>query len=183
MTRVAERSEEQKARDRASNRESSRRRRVRLRAAHAAGLIDVPREKKCGCCKELRLAVEFSKTVNAHDGLYAYCRECDKSLQKARTEQYRTEDPEGWKRRRAAAVRKYRYGVTDSEYSLLAEAQEYGCAICGQGDQSEDLCVDHNHATGEVRGLLCKKCNSGIGLLGDDPARIAAALAYILKEG
>jgi hypothetical protein len=39
--------------------------------------------------------------------------------------------------------------------------------------------IDHCHITGKVRGLLCHKCNKGIGLLGDDPARVAAALNYL----
>jgi len=43
--------------------------------------------------------------------------------------------------------------------------------------------IDHNHATGLIRGLICRNCNSGIGMLSDDPIKVAAALTYLLKGG
>ncbi len=180
MTRVGERSAEQKERDRESNKESQRRRRARIRSEHAAGLVDIPAEKRCSYCTATKPADAFPRSVNARDGLYGHCRECCSSLGRERTERYKADDLGGWQKRRADAVRKYRHGITGDEYALLAEAQEFCCAICAQ---PEELCVDHDHKTGEIRGLLCKKCNSGIGLLGDDPARVATALTYLLKGG
>lgn len=57
------------------------------------------------------------------------------------------------------------------------------CKICGPGNWSEikALSVDHCHASGRVRGLLCSSCNTALGLLGDDPDRITALLAYLLE--
>jgi hypothetical protein len=83
-------------------------------------------------------------------------------------------------------VLKARYGITPEQYSAMLESQGGVCAICvgaHVGGRSDALrfTVDHCHSTGAVRGLLCMKCNTGIGMLGDDPARLRAALAYLEK--
>jgi hypothetical protein len=56
-------------------------------------------------------------------------------------------------------------------------AQEGRCATCGRGDKI--LCVDHNHSTGIVRGLLCHRCNLGIGFLQDNPDLTQRATDYL----
>jgi len=58
----------------------------------------------------------------------------------------------------------------------LVEKQEGKCAICGRPWEV----VDHDHATGIVRGLLCQRCNKGIGALGDTSERLSAALDYLV---
>ena len=79
-----------------------------------------------------------------------------------------------------------RYGLTVEEFDALLESQDNMCAICGL--KSDDhgngkrLCVDHCHETSEVRGILCSNCNTAIGLLGDDPERIAKALEYLKRH-
>lgn len=69
------------------------------------------------------------------------------------------------------------HGMTVAEYDELYRQQEGRCAICRQ--PFERLVVDHNHATGARRGLLCNPCNRGLGYLGDDPQRLIAAAAYL----
>lgn len=61
----------------------------------------------------------------------------------------------------------------------MVERQAGCCAICGQPSK---LVVDHCHASGEVRGLLCDDCNVGLGRYDDDPERLLAAAAYLLKQ-
>lgn len=72
------------------------------------------------------------------------------------------------------------YGITLEEYDEMVAAQGGVCAICGGGPgRYPRLCVDHDHETGVIRGLLCNDCNRGIGLLGDNPTTVAAAAAYL----
>lgn len=74
------------------------------------------------------------------------------------------------------------YGITLQEYETLLEAQGGVCAICGKECVTfENLAVDHDHATGAVRGLLCNNCNHGIGKFKDDPALLKAAADYVLR--
>jgi hypothetical protein len=55
-----------------------------------------------------------------------------------------------------------KYGITLDDYNSLLESQDYKCALCGKNKEEEyrSFCVDHNHITGHIRGLLCTFCNS-----------------------
>lgn len=66
-------------------------------------------------------------------------------------------------------------------YTLLLERQGGRCAICGEADGSDgmELLPDHDHHNGRPRGLLCQRCNVGIGFLGDDPALLVNATHYL----
>jgi len=70
------------------------------------------------------------------------------------------------------------YGLSRDEHRRLLEAQNGVCAVCKLPSR-RTLCVDHCHATRQVRGLLCDKCNTALGLLGDDSGRMRAAGAYV----
>ena len=78
---------------------------------------------------------------------------------------------------------KYYYGIGYNDYNNLFNKQNGCCAICGkhQSELNRKLSVDHNHNTGVVRGLLCRNCNSAIGLLKEDVNIINNALKYINK--
>ena len=73
---------------------------------------------------------------------------------------------------------KYRYGITRTDHTAMLLKQDGRCAVCGCEDK---LVVDHDHATGEVRGLLCNGCNVGLGQFRDNPYLLARAADY-LKE-
>lgn len=76
--------------------------------------------------------------------------------------------------------RKTKYGITKEEYQTRLTLQEGRCIICS--DLVEDkLRVDHDHQTGEIRGLLCSNCNTGLGMFKDDPELTTAATAYLRK--
>lgn len=74
------------------------------------------------------------------------------------------------------------HGIEPELYERMFVEQDNVCAICRQKCVSRRrLSVDHCHDTGAIRGLLCAKCNRAIGLLGDDPALLDAAAAYLRK--
>lgn len=68
------------------------------------------------------------------------------------------------------------YGITLAQYEQMRAYQSGECAIC---NRETELVVDHSHKTGKVRGLLCRNCNAGIGLLGDSPQTLMAANTYL----
>lgn len=82
---------------------------------------------------------------------------------------------------------KHAYGITLDEYEAMASAQGYRCAICGEREtalhkvtlEPRNLAVDHCHATGKVRALLCTRCNGGLGNFNDDPELLRKAIAYL----
>jgi SNF2 family DNA or RNA helicase len=91
---------------------------------------------------------------------------------------------------RAGYMRNYTlmryYGITLEEYNRRLEEQNFKCALClrehdPDGSHHDRLDVDHDHATDKVRGLLCQKCNKGIGLLGDSPEILQKAIEYLSK--
>lgn len=76
----------------------------------------------------------------------------------------------------------YKYGLTREQYEALADRQKNVCAICGNGTKGgRRLDVDHDHATGRVRELLCNGCNQGLGMFKEDVVRLEAAIQYLMK--
>ena len=78
----------------------------------------------------------------------------------------------------SAINRRTKYGVTDQQFQEMLDRQGGKCYSC---PATSGLCVDHCHTTGKFRGLLCGPCNRALGLLKDDPVRIARLVEY-LKE-
>lgn len=76
-----------------------------------------------------------------------------------------------------------KFGIGFIEYQKLLEKQKGICAICKEPPKTRMLAVDHCHDTGQIRGLLCSKCNRGIGYLNDDPERLKQAIKYISGKG
>lgn len=87
-----------------------------------------------------------------------------------------------WRERNPDYNRQRLYGLTPERYEELLEEQSYACAICrddtwpGKGNAPH---VDHCHDTGAVRGLLCGRCNVGLGQFKDDSSRLRAAADYL----
>lgn len=91
-------------------------------------------------------------------------------------------NPEHLKELQRRSFLKRKYGLTSEDYDAMLTAQGSRCAICrGEEVTGNRFAVDHSHATGHVRGLLCTNCNQALGKFNDDPRLLQAAIDY-LKE-
>lgn len=144
-------------------------------------------EKACSRC---RLVLPLDRFSRRNDRPNSSCRACVVAATRA----WKQANPEKHAAQRervreSGKQREYdlrRYNMTPADYDRLLEAQGGTCAICGvvSGSRSgRRLVVDHNHATGRVRGLLCFRCNTAIGKLGDSVHGLRNALAYLERAG
>ena len=100
--------------------------------------------------------------------------ECEACREKARRygREFRASNPDHWVWRR--------YGITMAEWRAMFTAQGGRCAICGRADpHGRGWSTDHDHATGQVRGILCHPCNAGLGHYGDNPDMLTRAARYL----
>lgn len=163
--------------------------------------------RTCARCKQLRPIEEFPlRRKSGTDRYYrhSYCPDCRREKRYEWGREHRAEltagmrerywaDPERYKsavaqRRRAAGIperkpfkgHRFRlYGITQPEYDAMLTAQGGRCAICHEEPNGRQLGVDHDHATGRVRGLLCSRCNMGLGAYRDDVALLRQAITYL----
>ncbi len=148
----------------------------RRRQARRAGVDEIPVGMKwCGRCKSLKPLNQFHPYKNPNGkrlGFRYLCIFCERADTRAR-QPGKKEYFKNWKLLK-------KYGITLEDYKQLAESQAGRCAICGRlPGPGKSLVVDHDHATDEVRGLLCNDCNIGIGKLGDDADALRRALNYL----
>lgn len=90
------------------------------------------------------------------------------------------------KARAAATSRRLKlrsYGITETQYQAMLAAQGYACPICEKFFAAGTKpAVDHSHTTGAVRGILCRKCNTAIGLMEDSVGMLERAIDYLSME-
>lgn len=125
--------------------------------------------KICTQCSEIKNDTEFY-TYRGKPG--SHCKECSKELcrQYTKTEQYHT-----------CRIKR----LFNVDYPKLVLEQNNRCKLCGTdipGDKRKHFTVDHDHQTGKVRGLLCSKCNQGLGCFKDQKDLLVKAILY-LDEG
>lgn len=131
--------------------------------------------KKCKSCEAMKAAREFDYSPIHSDWLYPICVQC-----KREKDLTRREAPERRMEVREANLRK-RFGISLSDYEEIVSLQGGGCAICGdaRGADTASLAVDHDHSSGEVRGILCKICNAALGKFKDSRDLLDRAIEYI----
>jgi hypothetical protein len=116
--------------------------------------------------------------VHAHA---AKSREKRRDAQRVAARKHYLKNPEAYKRR--ARERKLRliYNLTPEAVEALRQVQNNRCRICGDSFETVKMQIDHDHATGRVRGLLCPHCNHGLGSFRDSIERLASAMHYLSK--
>jgi hypothetical protein len=135
--------------------------------------------KTCIKCNISKPLTEFNtyKSIKGELKHKARCKSCQAIYQK----RYLTKEcPIKLRNRKLYA----RYGITHDQYVSLLEKQNNACLICESPATSPtSLFVDHNHDTGEVRGLLCHHCNTALGLFKDSPQLLKKAVSYLEDKG
>lgn len=127
-------------------------------------------EKRCIKCAAVKPLGDFVKHKQCVGGFANECRVCRCARNK------RAANPASAQR----AWLKYRYGMTPEQYDAMLGAQGFVCAICLETDPTgRRLAVDHNHATGVIRGLLCHPCNVSLGAFKEDTKRMKRAVYYL----
>ncbi len=149
--------------------------------------------KSCTGCLLVKDLEAFPRDRTKPDGRHPRCKECHRLVGKAYREQpgvaerqaqknkeWRAANPDRSKRGVKCATLRAKYGITLEEYEALLAKQNGLCAICEAPESSwGSMAVDHNHETGEVRGLLCFNCNTALGKFNDDIQLLLKAVAYL----
>lgn len=137
----------------------------RNREKHGKGKL------KCRTCKTVKPNTAFIISEKSANGYLGRCKEC--------TDYYNTNK----QRLQKDYMLKSTYGIDINHFEKMLELQKYSCEICKihQDNITGPLCVDHCHITGEVRGLLCFRCNSSIGKFEDDINLLTSAINYLQK--
>jgi Recombination endonuclease VII len=158
--------------------------------------------KKCGAVKPLD---EFYSAVGNRDGRRGECKECslaqrkrwyrenrERSMAYVRSWQQANPDRvKAWRlknrKRRLEKLREIhlrnKFGLTPDEYDRMLEAQGGVCALCeSPPTPGISLHVDHDQGTGEIRGLLCVRCNNALGLFREDADLLKRAARYVMSD-
>lgn len=145
--------------------------------------------KKCCSCHQEKPLDQFSNESRQRDGKKLACKSCDYEYQKkwrAKRPGYTTMSSKKWRDNNPQRMRdhnlKARLGLPFGTYDMMLESQDGRCAICKKPHtENKRMAVDHCHVTGEIRGLLCQKCNMALGLFNHDFAILHAAISYLDK--
>jgi hypothetical protein len=153
-------------------------------------------EKTCTRCSRSKPLLAFYRHGTASHGRAAVCIECQKeekrqwrlnNVERVREQNRARREAPDLRRTRMRDVHLRRYGLDEAGYQQLVRDQHGLCRICHRPEITIDLrtgdvkrlAVDHDHATGMVRGLLCSRCNTALGLFDDDIDRLQAAVEYL----
>lgn len=126
----------------------------------------------CPKCNKEKPLSEFNKDNKTAYKIAVYCRECNTEKGKLRYKNYRNNHK--------SSQLKSNFNITLEQYNEMLANQNGKCAICGGVENGNRMmCVDHCHTTSKVRGLLCSKCNFGLGNFKDNIQLLKNAINYL----
>jgi hypothetical protein len=120
---------------------------------------------------------EFHSHAKSANGFQSWCKVC---ASKYANEWHHTVE-DGVKRARKNQL-EYHYGMSIYAFNRMLTAQKGCCAICKANIIGEKVCIDHDHKTSKVRGLLCDGCNIGLGRFKESIEALSAAVRYLRKH-
>lgn len=135
------------------------------------------KQKLCKGCGNMKKASSFYRQAASRDGLQYWCKKC--------------QDTRKRKRQTSAFYRKHdlkkKFGMTQEDYKKMLDRQNGLCAICENQETTvnhrtkkiQNLAIDHCHTTGAIRGLLCSRCNNGLGRFKDNVEYLKRAITYL----
>lgn len=152
----------------------------------------LPRRPNCKACESKRTVARNKKNRDKRRVYEREWRAKNPDKTRAAFERYKANHPERVKhsrriarRKRVTAIKDARlqkeYGLTLMEFKRMYKEQEGCCLICRKEHEETKLAVDHCHKTGVLRGLLCHRCNMGLGYFGDDAQLLTSAVSYLLN--
>lgn len=138
----------------------------------------------CKKCKTEKKLDEFYNPPSMakagyKDGVDSQCKQCRRTAALVYTMKRYRADPKKAVRTNLDNRRRRLYGVSPEQFDGMLDSQSSSCAICGEVPKKRPLCVDHNHANGKVRALLCDNCNNGLGKFKDRAALLRKAAKYV----
>ena len=135
--------------------------------------------KICSKCKVNKQLSEFHRDKMGILGVRSDCKLCVISRIKISYHE-RTSAIAKYQKAYKPKRRLNKFGLTEEAYKTLLDACNNSCQICFI-KFVETPHIDHNHKTSKIRGLLCSKCNTGIGMLQDSVANLTSAIRYLSR--
>jgi len=129
----------------------------RAKALRGAESFNTPPSKECPRCHQTKASDQYGRNKTRPDGLAVNCKECTRST-----------------------CREANYNISQEEFDTFLESQESGCRLCGNSISGKKAVVDHSWSTGEIRGIVCYRCNILLGHMGDNLSDLfTKCLAYL----
>ena len=152
--------------------------------ARRSGTLATDGKKKCSTCKVVKSTDMFSSRKDSTDGLRSQCSACISTASAVRWKTLPEFKQRGLERSRRFSLMR-NYGITLDEFNKMNATQGSKCKICDTHVNKlagNTLYIDHCHITGAIRGLLCSRCNSGIGMMNDNIDTVRSALRYLEQD-
>jgi len=135
----------------------------KLKTEFESGIRERAKSKTCCKCKQNKSSSEFHEWNYSLSGLSPECKLCNKT--------------------KVRALGRKKFGSSEEDFEKRFKLQNSKCGICGiEREEKRAFSLDHDHKTGRIRGILCTKCNLGLGYFSDNKDLLSKAVSYLEKN-